>query len=138
MPDGWFRTGDLGRVSTDGYYTITGRATDLIISGGYNVYPREIEELLQQCSGVDEVAVVGLPDPDLGEQVVAAVVRNDPGLDEEQIVSFCRNHLASYKKPRRVLFVDGLPRNALGKVQKHILRESLKAASQPGTDGSGG
>ena len=126
MPDGWFRTGDLARVSADGYYTITGRASDLIISGGYNVYPREVEELLQKCPGVDQVAVVGLPDPDLGEQVVAAVVRNDPGLGEEQIVSFCRDHLASYKKPRRILFVDALPRNAMGKVQKHILRESLE------------
>jgi malonyl-CoA/methylmalonyl-CoA synthetase len=136
MPDGWFRTGDLGRVSADGYYTITGRATDLIISGGYNVYPREVEELLQQCPGVDDVAVVGLPDPDLGEQVVAAVVRNDPGLGEDHIVSFCRDHLASYKKPRRVFFVDALPRNALGKVQKHILRESLTIDAQPRTDGS--
>jgi malonyl-CoA/methylmalonyl-CoA synthetase len=136
MPDGWFRTGDLGRVSADGYYTITGRATDLIISGGYNVYPREVEELLQQCPGVDDVAAVGLPDPDLGEQVVAAVVRNDPGLGEDHIVSFCRDHLASYKKPRRVFFVDALPRNALGKVQKHILRESLTIDAQPRTDGS--
>ena len=135
MPDGWFRTGDLGRVSTDGYYTITGRASDLIISGGYNVYPREVEELLQQCPGVDDIAVVGLPDPDLGEQVVAAVVRNDPGLGEEHIVAFCRDHLASYKKPRRVLFIDALPRNAMGKIQKHILRESLKLDSPPGTDG---
>jgi malonyl-CoA/methylmalonyl-CoA synthetase len=136
MGDGWFRTGDLGRVSVDGYYTITGRATDLIISGGYNVYPREVEELLQQCPGVHDVAVVGLPDPDLGEQVVAVIVRNDPGVGEEQIVSFCRQHLASYKKPRRVLFVDALPRNALGKVQKHMLREALQGDARSRTDGS--
>ncbi|MBA3943133.1 MAG: AMP-binding protein [Herpetosiphonaceae bacterium] len=123
--DGWFRTGDVGRYSIDGYFTITGRAKELIISGGYNIYPREVEEVLQQCPGVAEVAVVGLPDPDLGEQVVAAVVRTDPLLTAEALIAFCREHLASYKKPRRVDFVDHLPRNALGKLLKQRVRDDL-------------
>lgn len=124
--DGWFRTGDLGRVSADGYFMITGRAKELIITGGYNVYPREIEDLLAQCPGVVEAAVLGLPDAEFGEQVVAVVVRSDPGLTETQVVAFCREQLAGYKKPRRVVFAPSLPRNALGKVQKHVLADELR------------
>jgi malonyl-CoA/methylmalonyl-CoA synthetase len=123
--DGWFRTGDLGYMSVDGYYTINGRASELIISGGYNVYPREVEELLQECVGVTEVAIFGLPDADLGEQVVAAVVRNNPDLTADALVAFCRDNLAAYKKPRQVFFVESLPRNALGKIQKHLLRQQI-------------
>ena len=127
--DGWFKTGDLGWCSADGYYTITGRARELIISGGYNVYPREVEEVLETHPGVAEVAVVGRPDPDLGEQVVAVVVPKDghtPSADE--IIAFCREQLASFKKPRRVVFVEALPRNALGKVQKHLLAEQVQTS----------
>lgn len=123
--DGWFRTGDLGSVSDDGYYTISGRAKELIISGGYNVYPREVEEVIERCPGVAESAVVGLPDPEYGERVVAAVVREDPSLTAETVTEFCREELASYKKPREVAFVDELPRNALGKTLKHRVREKL-------------
>jgi len=121
-PDGWFKTGDLGSVSDDGYFTITGRARELIISGGYNVYPREVEEALAGHPAVAEVAVVGAPDPDLGEQVVAVIVPKDGARPSAgEIAAYCRERLASYKKPRRVVFVDALPRNALGKVQKHLL-----------------
>jgi acyl-CoA synthetase (AMP-forming)/AMP-acid ligase II len=123
--DGWFRTDDLGFVDEDGYFTITGRAKELIISGGYNVYPREVEEILEGCPGVAEVAVVGMPDEEFGEQVAAAVVRDDPGLTEEGVKDFLRNELASYKKPRQVAFFDELPRNALGKVLKHDVRDQL-------------
>ena len=123
--DGWFRTGDLGSVSGDGYYTITGRAKELIISGGFNVYPREVEEVLEGCPGVAEVAVVGLPDEEYGERVAAAVVRDDPGLEAARVMEFCREDLAGFKRPREVVFVDRLPRNALGKVQKHLVREGL-------------
>jgi malonyl-CoA/methylmalonyl-CoA synthetase len=121
--EGWFNTGDLGWRSADGYYTISGRARELIISGGYNVYPREVEEALQTHPGVAEAAVIGLPHPDLGEQVVAVVVRraNAPTLTAEELIAYCRDQLAAYKKPRQVHFVEALPRNALGKVQKHIL-----------------
>ena len=124
-PDGWFRTGDLGLVSPDGYFTINGRAKELIITGGYNVYPREVEEVLESCPGVAEVAIIGLPDADLGEAVTAVVVKSDPNLTEQTIIDFCRERLAGFKKPRRVYFVVELPRNALGKVQKHLLREGL-------------
>ena len=123
--DGWFRTGDLGFVGEDGYFTISGRLKELIISGGYNVYPREVEEVVEGCPGVSEVAVVGLPDPEYGERVVAAVVRDDPGLTAEKVADFCREDLAGYKRPRRVVFVDALPRNALGKVLKHEVRDRL-------------
>ena len=123
--DGWFRTGDLGSVSADGYYTITGRSKELIISGGYNVYPREVEEILEGCPGVAEVAVVGLPDEEYGERVAAAVVRDDPVLGATDVIDFCREDLAGFKRPREVVFVDELPRNALGKVQKHLVREGL-------------
>ena len=123
--EGWFRTGDLGYIDEDGYITITGRKRDLIISGGYNVYPREVEEVLEGCPGVAEVAVVGLPDQEFGERVAAVIVRDDPGLSAEKIGDFCREELASYKMPRQVVFVDALPRNALGKVLKHRVREGL-------------
>lgn len=126
-PDGWFKTGDLGWRSSDGYITINGRARELIISGGYNVYPREVEEVLLQHPGVVEAAVFGLPHPDLGEQVAAAVVAA-PGAEfsPNELADFCRHQLASFKKPRQVFVVDSLPRNALGKVQKHLLRERLE------------
>jgi malonyl-CoA/methylmalonyl-CoA synthetase len=123
--DGWFRTGDLGSVGEEGYFTISGRLKELIISGGYNVYPREVEEVLEGCPGVSEAAVVGVPDPEYGERVVAAVVRDDPGLTAERVADLCREHLAGYKRPRRVVFVEALPRNALGKVLKHEVRDRL-------------
>ena len=123
--DGWFRTGDLGFVDEEGYFTISGRAKELIISGGYNVYPREVEEVLERCPGVAEVAVVGLPDPEFGERVVAAVVRDNLALTAEEVTDFCRNGLAGYKNPRQLAFVDALPRNALGKVLKHRMRDQF-------------
>jgi malonyl-CoA/methylmalonyl-CoA synthetase len=123
--DGWFRTEDLGSVDEDGYFSISGRTKELIISGGYNVYPREVEELLEECSGVAEVAVVGLPDEEFGEKVTAVVVRDDQDLTEREVQDFCRDELAGYKKPRDVVFVDALPRNAMGKVLKHEVREGL-------------
>ena len=123
--DGWFRTEDLGWVSEDGYFTISGRTKELIISGGYNVYPREVEEVLEGHPGVAEVAVVGLPDEEYGEKVTAVVVSDDPELTAEEVKDFCRDDLAGYKKPREVFFVDELPRNALGKVQKHLVQEDL-------------
>ncbi|HET9111149.1 MAG TPA: acyl-CoA synthetase [Ktedonobacterales bacterium] len=125
-PDGWFKTGDLGEVSEDGYFTITGRARELIISGGYNIYPREVEDVLVTHPAVAEVAVLGAADADMGEQVVAVVVPeagHQPQPDE--LIAYCRERLASYKKPRRVVFMQALPRNALGKVQKHILGAQL-------------
>lgn len=127
-PDGWFATGDLGWYSPDGYYTITGRARELIISGGYNIYPREVEDVLEVHPDVAEAAVVGMPDSDMGEQVVAVIVPKEGRTpDATAIIAFCREQLASYKKPRRIVFVSVLPRNALGKVQKHILSRQLQS-----------
>ena len=125
-PDGWFRTGDLGFVDHDGYYFISGRAKELIISGGFNIYPRELEDLIMTLPGVTEVAVVGLPDEDLGEKVVAAVVGS---ISPERVQAFCKEHLASFKKPREVVLVERLPRNALGKVRKHKVLEELSKTS---------
>lgn len=129
--EGWFSTGDLGWRSSDGYFTIAGRARELIISGGYNIYPREVEEVLLTHPAIAEAAVLGLPDPDMGEQVVAVLVRTpsastgDNAHLEEEVIALCRDQLAAYKKPRRIIFTDTLPRNALGKVQKHLLKEQL-------------
>jgi malonyl-CoA/methylmalonyl-CoA synthetase len=121
--DGWFRTGDIAERSVDGYYTLRGRATDLIISGGFNIYPREIEEVLLELPGIREAAVVGSPDPGRGEIPVAYVVTGE-GFDAEAAHAACADALASFKVPRTFVRVDRLPRNALGKVQKHLLRSS--------------
>jgi malonyl-CoA/methylmalonyl-CoA synthetase len=124
--DGWFVTGDLGSVDDEGRLTLVGRSSDMIISGGYNVYPKEIEAVLDAVAGVDETAVVGVPDPDLGERVVAVVV-TEPGVavDEAALSGACDGVLARFKQPSRYVFVDGLPRNAMGKVQKAELRRVL-------------
>lgn len=118
--DGWFRTGDLAVRSADGYYTLRGRRGDLIISGGFNIYPREIEELLLEDPRVREVAVVGTPDDIRGEVPVAYIVA-DPSLDVGELDALCRTQLASFKVPRTFHRLESLPRTALGKVQKHLL-----------------
>jgi malonyl-CoA/methylmalonyl-CoA synthetase len=118
--DGWFRTGDMAERSSDGYYTLRGRRTDLIISGGFNLYPREIEELLLEQAGVREAVVCGVPDERRGEVPVAYVVADDP-FDAAALEDVCRRSLASFKVPRAFLRVDALPRNAMGKVQRHLL-----------------
>jgi malonyl-CoA/methylmalonyl-CoA synthetase len=121
--DGWFKTGDLGRIDRDGYVHIVGRAKDLVISGGYNVYPKEVEMELDAVTGVFESAVFGVPHPDFGEGVTAAVV-GEPGavLSEAGIIGAVKARLAGYKIPKRIVFVEELPRNAMGKVQKNALR----------------
>jgi len=123
--DGWFKTGDVGRIDRDGYVHIVGRAKDLVISGGYNVYPKEVESELDALVGVLESAVFGVPHPDFGEGVTAAVVAK-PGatLSELEIIEAVKTRLARYKIPKRVLLVEELPRNAMGKVQKNVLRET--------------
>ncbi|HEY5610693.1 MAG TPA: AMP-binding protein, partial [Thermoanaerobaculia bacterium] len=118
--DGFFRTGDLASVSEDGYYTLRGRRSDLIISGGFNIYPREIEEFLAEQDGIVEAAVVGIADPIRGEVPVAYVVTGGE-LDSAGLERACRDSLASFKLPRKFIRVAALPRNALGKVQKHLL-----------------
>jgi len=121
--DGYFRTGDLAVRSPDGYYTLCGRKSDLIISGGFNIYPREIEEFLEEQDGIVEAAVAAAPDRVRGEVPVAYVVTNRT-VDPKELESQCREKLASFKVPRSFIMVDKLPRNALGKVQKHLLSKS--------------
>jgi malonyl-CoA/methylmalonyl-CoA synthetase len=122
--DGWFHTGDVGQWSADGYLSIVGRAKDLIISGGYNVYPKEIELVIDALQGVLESAVVGVPHPDFGEAVTAVVVQHDDAaLDEAAVIAHVKSQIANYKVPKRVVFVKELPRNAMGKVQKNVLRD---------------
>jgi malonyl-CoA/methylmalonyl-CoA synthetase len=118
--DGFFITGDVGRRDPDGRVWISGRAKDLIISGGYNVYPKEVELVLDELPGVVESAVIGVPHPDFGEGVVAVVMGEG---DEAALIAEARGQLAAYKAPKRVVFVDELPRNTMGKVQKNVLRE---------------
>lgn len=118
---GWFKTGDIATRSEDGYYTLCGRRSDLIISGGFNIYPREIEEFLMSQPGIAEAAVIGEADRVRGEVPVAFIVLNDGGCDFGALEALCREKLASFKVPRRFEKIDKLPRNALGKVQKHLL-----------------
>ncbi len=122
--DGFFNTGDKAEISADGYVSIVGRAKDMIICGGLNVYPREIEQLLDELDGVEESAVIGVPHADFGEAVVAVIVpAAGARLDEQGIIEFSRSQLANFKVPKRVFFRDELPRNAMGKVQKNLLRD---------------
>jgi len=127
--DGFFKTGDLGKIDKDGYISIVGRAKDLVISGGLNIYPKEIEEMIDALPGVLESAVIGVPHPDFGEAVVAVVVRrkdNDgTALTGERIIAFLKKRIAGFKVPKRVYFTGELPRNTMGKIQKKALREEF-------------
>jgi malonyl-CoA/methylmalonyl-CoA synthetase len=128
--DGWFRTGDLGFRTADGYLTLCGRSKDLIISGGLNIYPPEVERVLAEHPSVAACTVIGCPDREWGERVTAVVVLN-PGepVSGEALIAFCRRRLAAYKSPKAIHIVDRLPRNAMGKVQKAELRRDLCRAS---------
>jgi len=134
--DGWFKTGDVGRwggesagrTAPDDYLSIVGRSKDLIISGGYNVYPKEIETLIDDMPGVSESAVIGVPHPDFGEAVVAVVVPKDGAtLDASAMQAELKSRIANFKVPKRVHIIDQLPRNTMGKVQKNVLRDTYKA-----------
>jgi malonyl-CoA/methylmalonyl-CoA synthetase len=127
--DGFFNTGDQGCLSDDGYIAIVGRAKDMVISGGLNVYPKEVESVLDRLPGVLESAVFGVSDDDLGERVVAAMV-SQPGqtLSAELLKQAAREKLSGYKVPKDFYFIDALPRNTMGKVQKNVLRQRFAAA----------
>jgi len=126
--DLWFKTGDVGKIGGDGYVSIVGRSKDLIISGGYNVYPAEVEECINQMPGVAESAVIGVPHADFGEAVVALVVgRPGAALDGAEITGALKTRIANFKVPKALFVVDELPRNAMGKVQKKQLREQHRA-----------
>ena len=124
--DGWLRTGDLGLREPDGYITLQGRSKDLIISGGFNVYPPEVERVLASHPAIAASAVFGCPDPEWGERVTAVILLHPgPSLESSAVIDFCRQHLAPYKVPRRVFLATTLPTNAMGKVQKAALRQAL-------------
>ncbi|MCY1197369.1 3-[(3aS,4S,7aS)-7a-methyl-1,5-dioxo-octahydro-1H-inden-4-yl]propanoyl:CoA ligase [compost metagenome] len=126
--DGYFMTGDIGFVDDRGYVQIVGRNKDMIISGGFNVYPKELEEILDTLPGVVESAVIGVPHPDFGEGVTAVLVASKgQAPSEAQVLAALDGKLARFKQPKRVLVVDALPRNVMGKVQKNVLREQFKA-----------
>jgi malonyl-CoA/methylmalonyl-CoA synthetase len=125
--DGFFVTGDLGKVDARGYVHIVGRGKDLIITGGFNVYPKEVETEIDSIPGVVESAVIGVPHPDFGEGVTAVVVKNgSASLTEKEVAQALEERLAKFKLPKQVIFVDDLPRNAMGKVQKNVLRETYQ------------
>ena len=122
--DNFFSTGDKGFLDAEGYLTIVGRAKDMIISGGLNVYPKEVESVINEIEGVIESAVIGLPDDDLGEKVVAVIVRKDQSqITESEVISSLKTQMAGFKVPKKIILIEELPRNAMGKVQKNILRD---------------
>jgi malonyl-CoA/methylmalonyl-CoA synthetase len=130
--DNFFITGDIGKIDRDGYLSIVGRAKDLIISGGFNVYPKEIEDEVNGLSGVADSAVIGVPHPDFGEGVIAIVVPKDgSSIDEATILGALQRSLAKYKLPKRIFFADALPRNVMGKVQKNALRDAHVGVFSP-------
>jgi acyl-CoA synthetase (AMP-forming)/AMP-acid ligase II len=127
---GWFHTGDMAQRDEEGYFHIVDRKKDMIITGGENVYSREVEEVLYAVPGVSEAAVVGLPDPTWGERVTAVLTRREgASIDEQEVIRACRERLAGFKTPKQVVFVDEIPKNVSGKILKRELRERLAAMS---------
>jgi long-chain acyl-CoA synthetase len=128
--EGWFRTGDMAKMDEDGYFFIVDRKKDLIIRGGYNVYPREIEEVLYGHPAVQEAAVIGVEDEKLGEEVGAAVVlKKGEGISREELCGFVKEQVASYKYPRRIWFVDELPKGPTGKILKREIAVPQEVAA---------
>jgi acyl-CoA synthetase (AMP-forming)/AMP-acid ligase II len=129
--NGWIYTGDLARVEGNGYFTVVDRLTDMIISGGENIYPKEIEDVISSYPAVQEVAVIGIPDDVYGESVCGIVVpKKECMLDEIAVIEFCTEKLARYKKPKKVIVTEQLPKNSTGKVTKNILRKPFSEAKK--------
>jgi long-chain acyl-CoA synthetase len=128
MYKGWYHSGDIGYLDEEGFLYVNDRVDDMIISGGENIYPREVEDVLHAHEGVLDVAVVGQPDDRWGKPVTAFVVKKDPNLTEAVLDEYClnSNRLARYKRPRKYIFCAALPRNASGKIQKFVLRKQLE------------
>jgi acyl-CoA synthetase (AMP-forming)/AMP-acid ligase II len=131
LPGGWLRTRDIGRFDEEGYLTLVDRTSDMIVTGGYNVYPREVEDVLAGHESVAQVAVVGLPDDKWGEMVTAfVVVHEDAAADEAGLIAHAHAHLAGYKAPKAVRFVDAIPLSAVGKPLRRALREPFWAGRE--------
>ena len=130
--NGWLHTGDIGRMDEDGYYYILDRKNDMLISGGFNVYPREVEDMLLACEGVVEAAVVGLPDEKWGDRV-HAVVAGRPGLDGARVLAFAAERLAGFKRPKSIEVWPELPKSAAGKIMRREIRDRI-LARQPARD----
>ncbi|MCH6265590.1 fatty acid--CoA ligase [Neobacillus citreus] len=133
MYKGWYHSGDIGYMDDEGYLFVNDRVDDMIISGGENIYPREVEDVLHAHDGVLDVAVIGQPDDRWGETVTAFVVKKDPNITEQDLDEYCKNSnsLANYKRPRKYIFCEALPRNASGKIQKFVLRKQLEELFSP-------
>lgn len=123
--DGWLHTGDLGTMDEDGYVRVTGRLKDMVIRGGENIYPREIEEFLYRHPQILDVQVAGVPDPKYGEELAAWIIAKDEGLDETAVREFCNGQISKHKIPRHIRFVQEYPMTASGKIQKFKLREAF-------------
>lgn len=125
--DGWLYTGDMAREDHEGFFYIVDRSKDMIISGGENIYPREIEEVIITHPAIEDVAVIGMSDPMWGESVKAFVVlKEGKAAEEQEVIDFCKRYVAGYKKPKEVVFIPSIPKNPLGKVLKRVLREERK------------
>ncbi|MEH7746194.1 AMP-binding protein, partial [Neobacillus drentensis] len=133
LKDSWLCTGDMARIDDEGYVYIVDRKKDLIIRGGFNVYPRDVEEILNAHEQVFEAAVVGVPDERMGEEMVACVVKNpDSEVSEKELINYCQDHLAKNKTPRRIVFLEALPRNGVGKILKtHLRMQALEIVIKP-------
>lgn len=128
--NGWYHSGDLAWMDEDGYFYFAGRKKDMIISGGENIYPAEVEEVLYKHPKILEAAIIGIPDPDWGERVMAIIVmKAGEKMTPEEVIEFCRQNMASFKKPRQVKFVDELPKSSTNKVLKYVLRERYAQGS---------
>jgi long-chain acyl-CoA synthetase len=130
IKDGWLYTGDLARMDEEGYFYIVDRKKDMVIVGGYNVYPREVEEVLYDHPEIVEAAVLGVPDPYFGEAVAAYVVTKNPALGEEELREFCAAHLAKYKVPKTIEFLEELPKNTTGKILRRALRTQVAESAK--------
>ncbi len=125
LRNGWLHTGDVGSLDAEGFLTLKDRSKDMIVSGGSNIYPREVEEVLLLHPGVSEVSVVGQKDPEWGEVVIAFVVPRGPAPDQAELDALCLDHIARFKRPKAYRYVDALPKNSTGKVLKTELRKLL-------------
>jgi malonyl-CoA/methylmalonyl-CoA synthetase len=129
--DGFFITGDMATMDTEGRISIVGRAKDLVISGGYNVYPKEVENVIDEMEGVKESAVIGVPHPDFGEGVTAVIIKEqNSDITEDDIMEFLKERIARFKQPNKFFFLHELPRNTMGKVQKKALRDTYHSIYQ--------